>query len=174
MTIGIIVAAGVTSQLVGRIGVRGPMIVGPAMTVVGMVWITRITPSSTYLDILGPLIVIALGMGLVFVPLTLTAVSGVEGDEAGLASALLNTMQQVGGALGLAVLTTISIAAANSRKHALHSASKAASNAATTHGYTTAFWVSAGIACLALIVSVTFIRVPQGGGSELTRTRAAL
>jgi hypothetical protein len=98
-------------------------------------------------------------MGFVFVPLTLTAVSGVEANEAGLASALLNTMQQVGGALGLAVLATVAIDAANSRLHALHSSSTAASNIATTHGYTTAFLVSAGVALASLIVSVVVIRV---------------
>jgi hypothetical protein len=124
-----------------------------------MLWISRITPTSSYLEILGPLVVIALGMGFVFVPLTLTAVSGVEPQEAGLASALLNTMQQVGGALGLAVLATVAIDASNSRLHSLHSSSKAATKIATTHGYTTAFLVSAGVALVSLIVSVVVIRV---------------
>jgi EmrB/QacA subfamily drug resistance transporter len=159
MTAGIIVAAGLTSRFVGKTGIRLPLIVGPAMTVVGMLWISRITPSSSYLEILGPLVIIALGMGFVFVPLTLTAVSGVEANEAGLASALLNTMQQVGGALGLAVLATIAIDASNSKLHSLHSTSTAASHIATTHGYTTAFVVSAAVALVSLIVSVVVIRV---------------
>jgi EmrB/QacA subfamily drug resistance transporter len=159
MTAGIIVAAGLTSRFVGRTGIRLPLIVGPAMTVVGMLWISRITPTTSYLEILGPLVIIALGMGFVFVPLTLTAVSGVEANEAGLASALLNTMQQVGGALGLAVLATVAIDASNARLHSLHSSSTAASNIATTHGYTTAFLVSAGVALASLLVSVLVIRV---------------
>ena len=159
MTAGIIVAAGLTSRFVGKTGIRLPLIVGPAMTVVGMLWISRITPTSSYLEILGPLVIIALGMGFVFVPLTLTAVSGVEANEAGLASALLNTMQQVGGALGLAVLATIAIDASNAKLHSLHSSSTAASHIATTHGYTTAFLVSAGVALASLIVSVVVIRV---------------
>jgi hypothetical protein len=129
------------------------------MTVVGMLWISRITPTSSYLEILGPLVIIALGMGFVFVPLTLTAVSGVEANEAGLASALLNTMQQVGGALGLAVLATIAIDASNAKLHSLHSSSTGASNIATTHGYTTAFLVSAAVALASLLVSVLVIRV---------------
>jgi EmrB/QacA subfamily drug resistance transporter len=161
MTAGIIVAAGLTSRFVGKTGIRLPLIVGPAMTVVGMLWISRITPTSSYLEILGPLVVIALGMGFVFVPLTLTAVSGVEPQEAGLASALLNTMQQVGGALGLAVLATVAIDASNSKLHSLHSSSTAATNIATTHGYTTAFLVSAGIAFLGLWCPIIFIRVPR-------------
>jgi EmrB/QacA subfamily drug resistance transporter len=159
MTAGIIVAAGLTSRFVGKTGIRLPLIVGPAMTVVGMLWISRITPTSSYLEILGPLVIIALGMGFVFVPLTLTAVSGVEANEAGLASALLNTMQQVGGALGLAVLATIAIDASNAKLHSLHSSSTVASHIATTHGYTTAFLVSAGVALASLIVSVVVIRV---------------
>ena len=159
MTAGIIVAAGLTSRFVGKTGIRLPLIVGPAMTVVGMLWISRITPTSSYLEILGPLVIIALGMGFVFVPLTLTAVSGVEANEAGLASALLNTMQQVGGALGLAVLATIAIDASNAKLHSLHSSSTTASNIATTHGYTTAFLVSAAVALASLLVSVLVIRV---------------
>jgi EmrB/QacA subfamily drug resistance transporter len=159
MTAGIIVAAGLTSRFVGKTGIRLPLIVGPAMTVIGMLWISRITPTTGYLAILGPLVIIALGMGFVFVPLTLTAVSGVEPEEAGLASALLNTMQQVGGALGLAVLATIAIDASNAKLRSLHSSATAASNIATTHGYTTAFLVSAGVALASLIVSVFVIRV---------------
>jgi predicted MFS family arabinose efflux permease len=167
MTAGIIVAAGLVSRFVGKVGIRIPLLVGPSATVIGMLWISRITPASSYLDIVGPLIVIALGMGIVFVPLTLTAVSGVEVNEAGLASALLNTMQQVGGALGLAVLATIAIDATNSKLSSLHQTTTAAHHIATTHGYTTAFLVSAGIALLSLIISVVMIRVPASGGAEL-------
>jgi EmrB/QacA subfamily drug resistance transporter len=161
MTIGIIIAAGLTSQLVSKIGVRVPLIVGSGASVVGMLWITRITVTSSYLDILGPLIVIALGLGFVFVPLTLTAVSGVRADEAGLASALLNTMQQVGGAIGLAVLATVAIDATNARERGVHHLTTMASNVATTHGYTTAFFVSAGIAFIAFVISVAAIRVRE-------------
>jgi EmrB/QacA subfamily drug resistance transporter len=160
MTFGIIVAAGLSSRYVGKIGIRIPLLVGPAMAVVGMLWITRITPTSSYLAILGPLVIIALGMGLTFVPITLSAVAGVEPHEAGLASALLNTMQQVGGALGLAVLATVAIDATNSKLASQHSHASKAYNIATTHGYTTAFMVSAGIAFLGLLISIVVIRVP--------------
>jgi len=160
MTAGIIVSAGLASRYVGRIGIRIPLLVGPAAATLGMLWITRITVTSSYLDILGPLVVIAVGMGFSFVPLTLTAVSGVEANEAGLASALLNTMQQVGGALGLAVLATVAIDATKSKLQSLHQTSKIATNVATTHGYTTAFFVAAGISFISFVISLTVIRVP--------------
>src|SRR5665213_1276927 len=160
MTAGIIVAAGLASRCVGKIGIRVPLLVGPAAATIGMLWITRITVTSSYLDILGPLVVIALGMGFSFVPLTLSAVSGVEPNEAGLASALLNTMQQVGGALGLAVLATVAIDAAKSKYQSLHQTTIVARNVATTHGYTTAFLFAAGISFLGFLISLIVIRVP--------------
>ncbi len=170
MTIGIIVAAMASSRAVSRIGIRLPLLVGPAASVIGMLWLTRITSTSDYLDVFVPLVIIALGMGITFVPLTLTAVSGVKPHEAGLASALLNTMQQVGGALGLAILATVAIDATNAKLHALHQTTSAAINVATTHGYTTAFTVSAGIAFIGLLVSVLVIRVPtfMSGEQELS------
>ncbi len=162
MTAGIVVAAGLASTLVGKIGIRIPLIVGPALATAGIVWISRITPTSTYLDILGPLVVMALGMGFSFVPLTLAGVSGVQDHEAGLASALLNTMQQVGGAIGLAVLATVAIDATNSKLHALATSGSLtnASSIATTHGYTTAFGVAAAISAVGLLISILFIRMP--------------
>ncbi|HEY5103666.1 MAG TPA: MFS transporter, partial [Acidimicrobiales bacterium] len=159
MTAGIITAAGLSSRYIGRVGIRIPLLVGPAFATIGMLWMSRITVTSSYPDILGPLIVIALGMGFTFVPLTLTAVSGVKPHEAGLASALLNTMQQVGGALGLAILATIAIDAAKSKLQSLHSTTTLANHVATTHGYTTAFLVSAAIVFFGLLISIVFIRV---------------
>jgi EmrB/QacA subfamily drug resistance transporter len=172
MTIGIIIAAILTSRLVGRVGIRLPLILGPSLAVLGMLWITRITVSSTYPDILGPLVLISLGLGFAFVPLTLTAVSGVQSDEAGLASALLNTMQQIGGAIGLAVLATVAIDATNSRLGGVHHLTTRAHNIATTHGYSTAFFVSAAITFIAVIISLVVIRVPKLAPGEKLDTSA--
>jgi len=169
MTAGIIVAAGLSSRLVGRVGIRIPLLVGPALVTLGILWVSRITTTSSYLDILGPLIVIALGMGSSFVPLTLSAVSGVKPNEAGLASALLNTMQQIGGALGLAVLATVAIDATKSKIASLHQTTSAAMNIATTHGYSIAFLVAAAISFSGLLISIIVIRVPKGtaGGRDV-------
>jgi EmrB/QacA subfamily drug resistance transporter len=176
MTIGIVIAAALSSRFIGRIGIRIPLLIGPAAATLGILWVSRITPSSSYLSIFWPLVVIALGMGFSFVPLTLTAVAGVEPHEAGLASALLNTMQQVGGALGLAVLATVAIDATRSKLTALHATTSRALNIATTHGYTTAFLVAAGIAFIGLVISIVVIRVPTpvAGESELSASGTVL
>jgi MFS family permease len=149
-----------TARVITRIGIRVPLLVGAALVFSGMAWLTQLTASSDYLDLLGPLLILALGMGQCFVPLTVTAVAGVKDNETGLSSALLNTAQQIGGALGLAVLGTVSASAIRSRLAASHGhLSAAAVASATTHGYTDAFTVAALLTVAAFIVSVTVIRV---------------
>lgn len=164
MTAGIVIAATVSSRLVGRIGIRLPLLIGPAGAVIGLTLLTRLRVTSGYIDLIAPLVIIALGMGTAFVPLTLTAVSGVKSHETGLASALLNTAQQVGGALGLAILATIAIDATKNRLQSVvgaHGHVSATANAiATTHGYTTAFTVAACIALAGFVISLAVIRVP--------------
>jgi EmrB/QacA subfamily drug resistance transporter len=105
---GIVVGAGVAQQLIGRFGVRLVGAGGLAIAGVGMVLLTGISVQSAYATRFLPgLVVFSLGMGLAFVPLTLLGTSGVEARDAGLASGLFNTMSQVGGALGLAVFSTV-------------------------------------------------------------------
>jgi EmrB/QacA subfamily drug resistance transporter len=179
MTVGIITAAVLASRLVGRIGIRVPLLVGPAAAVIGLELLTRLTIHSGYSAILVPLLIVSLGMGLSFVPLTLTAVSGVQPNEAGLASALLNTTQQVGGALGLAILSTIAFDAYKSKLASTLGASpntlsRQAINIATTHGYTTAFQVAAFIAVAGLLISAIVIRAPKELGSDKNPVHAAL
>jgi hypothetical protein len=127
--------------------------------------------SSGYLDLLFPLLIISISMGLAFVPLTLSAVAGVAPQETGLASALLNTTQQVGGALGLSVLATIAIDATKSKAQALatHAHGHVSSRVvaiATTHGYTTAFEVAAFIALAGFVISLLVIRTPEASRSD--------
>jgi predicted MFS family arabinose efflux permease len=166
MAVGIVIAATIVSRLVGRVGIRIPLLIGPTLIVIGLAWLTRLNVTSGYLDLVGPLILIALGLGSSFVPITLTAVAGVDRSETGLASALLSTTQQVGGALGLAVLATIAIDATKSRVQSLAAtthghASAGATAIATTHGYTSAFEVATCIALAGLVVSITVIRPPK-------------
>ena len=143
LTAGVIIAASLASRLVGRIGLRVPLLIGPGAMLTGLAWLSRLTVTSGYGDILGPLLLISLGIGLQFVPLTLIAVRRVHPSETGLASALLNTSQQIGGAFGLSVLVTVAIDAAKSRSQSLTAAAHGqattlTSAIAATHGYTTA------------------------------------
>ena len=168
MSAAILAASVVTSRLVGRIGIRVPLLVGPAAATLGLLWMSRLTVSSGYAAVLGPLLVLALGMGLTFVPLTLTAVSGVTSDEAGLASALLNTVQQIGGSLGLAVLAAVAIDATKSKLSSMAAASQghlapSAAAIATARGYMTVFVAGAAIAAVAFVISLLVIRVPRRG-----------
>jgi EmrB/QacA subfamily drug resistance transporter len=111
-TAGIIVAAGLSNVLVQKLGAREVPIIGIATAVAGLLLFLRLQPDGTYLtDILPSLILMSLGMGLTFVPVTLIATSGVPNEDAGLASGLYNTSQQIGGALGLAILSTLAVGA---------------------------------------------------------------
>src|SRR6266542_3184462 len=104
----IIVTAQVVARLVPTVGAKRLMVAGSLLATGGLAWLSRITATSGYVEgILGPMLVFGLGMGLLFVPLTIVAVSGVERRESGAASSLLNVMQQVGGSLGLSILVTV-------------------------------------------------------------------
>jgi EmrB/QacA subfamily drug resistance transporter len=116
VSVGIVAAAQLASALVSRVDPRWIAGTGALLAGAGMLWMSRLGVHSTYLGgLLGPILVLSIGMGLAFVPLTLTAVAGVEKADSGVASAVLNTMQQVGGALGLATLSTVSASAAKGR-----------------------------------------------------------
>jgi EmrB/QacA subfamily drug resistance transporter len=184
----IVVVAGVTSQVVGRTGTKPPLVAGTALGTVGLFWFAQTTTHTTYLSgLLGPMLVTATGMALCFVPLTLSAVAGVRRDEQGIASALLNSGQQVGGSLGLAVLGTIAVETTRHQiTHVLdslgaagaHSASRylgsapppasapipagvhAALTSAYVSGYTTAFAVGAGIMAFAFVLATVVLRRP--------------
>jgi len=152
----------VVSRLVRRFGTRPFLTVGPLAVAGGLLWLSAVSASGSYVDVLGPLAAVGVGMGLAFVPLTLNAVSTVPRHQSGLASALLNASQQVGGSLGLAALVTV---AATATRHQLqaagHRAGAAAHHlalAATVHGYQDAFRVAAIGAGLAFVVALTVVR----------------
>jgi predicted MFS family arabinose efflux permease len=159
-----------TSQIVAKLMKRFPsrtfVTVGPLLASLGLFWLSRLEVQSTYVNgVLGPILVLAVGLGLTFVPVVLGVTSGVRPAELGIASAVLNTAQQVGGTLGLAVLVTI---AAGATKNALSSAvvprdtqqARETALAATLHGYTTAFVVGACIAFVAFLVALVAIHPP--------------
>jgi EmrB/QacA subfamily drug resistance transporter len=107
-TAGVIIGAGLSQKLVPALGAREVPLIGAAIGALGLLLFLRLTPDSSYVtDLLPGILLTSVGMGLVFVPITLIATSGVPADDAGLASGLFNTAQQIGGALGLALLSTL-------------------------------------------------------------------
>jgi len=111
IALSIIVSAGVASQLVTRVGYKPTMIVGLVVAAIGLFWFAQISPGGSFLaDVLGPSIVTGFGAGFGFVASTIAATTGVSGEQAGLASGLVNTSQQIGGALGLGVLVALQTA----------------------------------------------------------------
>ena len=135
------------------------MTVGPLMVATGLMWLSFVGVHAAYISIVGPLLLLAIGMGSTFVPLTLTVMSCVPAGEAGLASALLNTGQQIGGSLGLAVLVTVATSVTRSHLGSFgHAATRAQHALATTSGYDAAFRIGSLIACVAFILAVTVIR----------------
>ncbi|MGZ4400045.1 MAG: MFS transporter [Gaiellaceae bacterium] len=158
-TAGIVVGAGAAQQLIRRFGPRAVTLSGLVIAVVGLIMLVRITPDGSYpAQLLAPIVVMSVGMGLTFVPLTLMATTNVEAQDAGLASGLFNTAQQVGGALGLAVLSTL---AATRTSHSLNGAahaSTAARNSALLSGFHLAYVAGAGLMLAAPLLIVALIR----------------
>ncbi|MGI8427738.1 MAG: MFS transporter [Solirubrobacteraceae bacterium] len=151
----IILSAGGAAQLVTRIGFKPTLIAGLLFVAVGLLWFAGVrAPGGSYsADVLGPSLLAGVGLGLSFVPVTIAAMSGTTPDEAGLASGLINTTQQVGGALGLAILASI----ANSRtRDVLHTGGHDIS-AALTKGFQDAFLVGAGFAIAGILLAVVLI-----------------
>jgi EmrB/QacA subfamily drug resistance transporter len=158
MTIGIITGSVLSQRLLARFGVKAVLAGGLGLGALGLLWMTMLTPDSSYLvGFLPGVALLALGIGNAFVPLTLIATGGIAHDDQGLASGLFNTSQQIGGALGLAILTTVA-----------NSATKGATGEranALVHGYTTAFAVGAGLLALgAGLVAVT-LRATEANAS---------
>lgn len=177
-SLGVGVMAGISSKLVAKLPPR--LLIGPGAVVgsAGMFWLSRLTPHSSYTTHLMPaLFVTALGLGATFVPLTLCSVVDVDEADAGSASALLNTSQQVGGALGLAALATLSNAVADdrlphaseryfdgTRRHDPDLVARAVD--AMTHGYSWAFVCSSLVFLAAMLVAVLAVTAgPRSRGS---------
>ena len=120
LAVGIILSAGLASQLVTRLGFKPPLIAGLLLIAGALVWFAQVpgTGGSYWADVFGPSLLAAVGLGFSFVPVTIAAVSGTKPHQAGLASGLINTSQQIGGALGLAILAAVLISSRDSRMHA--------------------------------------------------------
>ena len=161
----LLIAAGaqIVSRLVSRMGPRPLILIGTLVAAVGLAWMTRITPHSTFLaDLFGPFVLIGLGMGLTVTPVAVAGTAGVPQADAGLASGLLNTSRTVGASIGLAVLATL--AAKRTAGVLTSPASPAHAAAALSDGYTLAFAVAAVVlVATAVVAMVTLpsLRAPR-------------
>ena len=141
-------------KLVGRFGYRRFLIIGPLIIAVSLLWLSGLSTDSTYVTSLLPtFILMPLGIGLAMMPVVAAATSGVPAHESGLASGLVSTSQQMGGALGLAVLSGVATSAAL--------ASHLVGQAAALQGYHTAFLVDAGFMIVAAVIAIVVIRQVQ-------------
>jgi EmrB/QacA subfamily drug resistance transporter len=171
---GVLVATSVTAQtkVLPRIGAKPLVVTGMTLGMIAMFSFTRITPGSAYAtDVLPGLLVIGVGMGCIFAPAIGTATLGVELHETGVASAMVNTSQQIGGSVGLALLSTLSASAAANyaRSHTLLPGLAAA---AAIHGYTTAFTWAAGIFGLGVLLALLIL--PRKTGLRACSLKTAL
>jgi EmrB/QacA subfamily drug resistance transporter len=160
VTLGIIAGAGLSQQLIQRIGVKPTVLGGMSLAAAGLIVLAATTKvDGSYLGILFGLVPMSIGMGCTFVPLTLVATTGVEPEDAGLASGLFNTSQQVGGALGLAILSTLANGRTSSFLSGLgHTPSGADHNAALVEGFQLAFTVSAGLIAAGVVIIAVLLR----------------
>ncbi len=150
LALSIIFSAGLASVLVTKVGFKPIMALGMAFVAAGLAWFSQISVDGTYVgDVLFPSLLAAVGLGFSFVPTTIAAMSGVEDREAGLASGLINTSQQVGGALGLAILSSVAFSTIDAAER---------DPAVLTQGYADAFLVGAGIALLGVVAALTLGR----------------
>jgi EmrB/QacA subfamily drug resistance transporter len=182
MVAAIMLASGAAAPLVPRIGARPLLIAGALVSTGGMLWMSRLSAHSSYVGgLLGPMMITAIGLGLLFVPLSLVSLLKVANNDSGVASSLFNVGQQVGGSIGLAVLGTVawsrfadslrsqtSAAQATAAKAAQHlsAAKQAALQTSMTHqalaaGFSRAFLIAAGISLAALVITVFTIRATR-------------
>ena len=153
-TFGIVIGAGAAQSLISRIGIRATTAIGLTLGTIGLALFTQVTTQGNYLTEVFPgIAVMSIGMGLTFVPLTLLATTNVANQDAGLASGIFNTSQQIGGALGLAILSTL---AASRTSHL--SGQGVARPEALTRGFHIAFAVGAAFLASGLVVLLVGIR----------------
>jgi predicted MFS family arabinose efflux permease len=159
----------VSRRLVGRLGVRPLLLAGTLVGTAGFLWFSRISEHGSYwTTVFGPMVLVAAGFGLMFVPLTLTAVAGVAAHETGVAAGMLNTSQQLGGAIGLAAVGTVAWETVASTLRGQTAAlgtgaasSPSAVNHALTVGFSRGFLAAAGVAALGFVVALVSTRSPE-------------
>jgi len=156
----IAIAATNVPRLVKRVGFKPILMVAPLVTATALFWLSRVRVHGNYVhDLLPAFVLMGFGMGATFVAITIAATSGVKGKESGLASGLLNTAQQIGGALGLAILTGLATSsAAKYLKHSTAAPNKLTMLTAQVHGFHTAFYVATGFLVSASVLAAVLLK----------------
>ena len=171
VTAGIVIGAGIAQQLIRSLGVRNVALIGILLAAAGMAWLTQVPVHGSYLgDLLPGLMPMSIGMGLTFVPITLLGTGGVSDDDAGLASGLFNTAQQVGGSLGLAILASLAASQTSSLLHGASGRIASGAIAARVSGYHAAFLAAAIMLALGALILVVGLRRQHLEGVELELT----
>jgi len=157
----VVVASNLAQRVVARIGVRQTLTLGLVLSAASIAYLTRLPIGADYFGDLFPAFIVGgSGLGLSFVPVTISSLQGIGRSDAGVASGLINTSRQIGGAVGLAAVTAI---AATSTGHA-------ASSVSLDHGYQTALYALTGLSVLAAVAAATLLRAPQPAEHEIPST----
>src|SRR5579864_1155585 len=160
----VIPVAGLSQALVTKIGVRPVLTIGLALITAGMVWYSQIPTHGSFATHLLPgYLLVGVGMAFAFIPMSIAALAGVEPQEAGLASGLINTSQQIGGALGVAIASTVAFTHMRTLLAAGHSAASA-----QTSGFALGFWVIAGISAASVVACLALVRGGELAPDALT------
>jgi EmrB/QacA subfamily drug resistance transporter len=155
-----VISAGVAQALVTRVGVKPILALGLALMTAGVIWYTQIPVHGSYVsDLLPGYVLVGVGIAFSFVPVTIAALAGVEQHEAGLGSGLINTSQQIGGGVGVALASTVFTS---------HIGTGRASLQTITDGYALAFWVMVGFGIAAFVAALTLIRKEEMGEAAVT------
>jgi fucose permease len=153
----VVVTSNLAQAVVGRVGVRTTLMTGLTLATISLALLTRVPVDGNYFADLFPAFVLGgAGLGFSFVPVTIASLAGVERADAGVASGLVNTSRQIGGAIGLAAISTIAATATSSYVHA-HGLSSATAQA-TVYGFQTSFYVLGGLLLVAFGVVAVFLR----------------
>jgi predicted MFS family arabinose efflux permease len=166
-SVGIVIGAGIASQLLPKVGPKPLMVPGLLAAASGLAFLSLLKPDSSYVThVLPAMIVISIGIAFSFIPTATTALHGIGKLDAGVGSALLNTSQQIGGAVGTALLNTVAVAATTAYLAANAAAGQGALPAALTEGYTRAFLWGAGFLVVAAVVAGTMLTVGKDAAKE--------
>jgi predicted MFS family arabinose efflux permease len=149
-----VIWANVAAAAVNKVGVKPALILGMSLLTVGLVYFTQVSVGGSYwADLFPGFLVLGLAIPFAFVPITIAALAGTKPQEAGLASGLVNTTQQIGGAVGIAILSTIAVSTTDDAV-----ADGTAVPTALTDGFVNAFWAGAAIAFVGVLVSIFMVR----------------